>query len=412
MKPLGFLIRDRRSWAILLLVITTGVTVGVLMCDLALSRGAAGAQRTPHATVKQPGSEIRLSRHTGVLTFTPVATNHLPILLNSSDAMSEPMALTDVAFWAYQLQSISEPGAVETLVGSHYDMLVLEPTCTDWSSDDRDFDTKGMVVQVKRSPASDSTYRKLVIAYIDIGEAEDWRWYWDPEWPEWDCIGDPPAAWPDYVLACDPDGWTGNYPVAYWDEAWKDIILYGQNTGSHPDRDYASALDEVIKHGFDGIYLDWVEGYENTDVITAAQAAGLDPALEMIGFIQEMRDYATARNPNFIIIQQNAAALIEGRPGLTETIDGIAQEAIWYDGDATDDWNDPDGYDWINDAGLTDYYIGYLDQYLAAGLPVLNCEYALIYAGAAYTNSYARGYVPYATRRSLSQMTTTPPPGY
>jgi cysteinyl-tRNA synthetase len=341
-----------------------------------------------------------------------VATNYLPIVLNSSDTMSEPIPLADVAFWAYQLQSISEPGAVDALIASHYDMLVLEPTRTDWSSDDKTFDTKGMIAQLKSSPASDRTYRKLVIAYIDIGEAEDWRWYWDPEWPEWDCVGDPPAVWPDYVLACDPDGWTGNYPVAYWDERWKDIIIYGKDTGSDPARDYNSAIDEAIKDGFDGIYLDWVEGYENTDVITAAQAAGLDPAIEMIGFIQEMRDYATARNSDFIIIQQNAAALIEGRPGLTGTIDGIAQEAIWYDGDATDNWNDPNGYDWINDTGLTDYYIGYLDQYLAAGLPVFNCEYALDYADAAYTNSYARGYVPYVTRRSLSQMTTTAPPGY
>jgi cysteinyl-tRNA synthetase len=393
-------------------VLTAGVTMGALMCGLALSKGVVGAQGTPRMTVEQPGGEIMPLRHTNALTLTPVATNYLPIVLNSSDAMSQPMALADVAFWAYQLQSISEPRAVYTLVASHYDMLVLEPTRTDWSSDDRDFDAKGMVAQLKRSPASDSTYRKLVIAYIDIGEAEDWRWYWDPGWPEWDCTGDPPAEWPDYVLACDPDGWTGNYPVAYWDERWKDIIIYGENTGSDPARDYSSAIDEALKDGFDGIYLDWVEGYENTDVITAAQAAGLDPALEMIGFIQEMRDYATARNPNFLIIQQNAAALIEGRSGLTGTIDGIAQEAIWYDGDATDDWNDPNGYDWINDIDLTDYYIGYLDQYLAAGLPVLNCEYALDYADAAYTNSYARGYVPYVTRRSLSQMTTTPPPGY
>ncbi len=399
----------RIAW---LVVIFAAASTLVSLCHLALSEKTSAALRLAEPVVEQGSGEAGYLYHTMAVTFTPVATNYLPILLNSSDAMSEPMALADVAYWAYQLQSISEPGAVDGLVASHYDMLVLEPTRTDWSSDDRSFDTKGMAAQLKSSPASDGAYRKLVIAYIDIGEAEDWRWYWDPAWPEWDCEGEPPAEWPDYVLACDPDGWTGNYPVAYWDEDWKDIIIYGQHTGSHPDRDYTSAVDEAIKDGFDGIYLDWVEGYENTDVITAAQAAGLDPALEMIEFIQEMRDYATTRNPNFVIIQQNAAAMIDGHPGLTGTIDGIAQEAIWYDGDATDGWNDPDGYDWINDAGLTDYYISYLDRYLVAGLPVLNCEYALAHASAAYANSHARGYVPYVTRRSLSQMTTTPPPGY
>ena len=155
-----------------------------------------------------------------------------------------------------------------------------------------------------------------------------------------------------------------------------------------------------------------MEGYENTDVIAAAQAEGKDPAVEMIAFIQEMRDYAAARNPDFLVIQQNAASLIDGHPELFNVIDAISQEAIWYDGDATEDWYDPDGYDWVNDADLTNYYIDYLDQYLTAGVPVFNCEYALEYAATAYANSYAEGYVPYVTRRSLSWLTTTPPPGY
>ena len=52
-----------------------------------------------------------------------------------------PMPLEKVTYWAYQLQDLSMPGAVDALVNSHYDMLVLEPTRTDWSSDDRYFDT-------------------------------------------------------------------------------------------------------------------------------------------------------------------------------------------------------------------------------------------------------------------------------
>jgi cysteinyl-tRNA synthetase len=326
------------------------------------------------------------------------------------DALSGPLSLSDVSYWAYQLQETGETGAVDALVASRYDMLVLEPTRTDWSSDDRYFDTRGMTGQLKGSYASDEEHRKLVIAYVDIGEAEDWRWYWT--WSrDWDCTGSPPADWPDYVLACDPDGWTGNYPVAYWDEEWKDILIYGKQTGSHPDRDYVSALDEVIKDGFDGIYLDWVEGYEDEAVIAAGQAAGVDPAAEMIALVREIHDYATVRDPDFLVIQQNAAALIDGHPELTNLIDAIAQEAIWYDGDATDAWQDPDGYDWEQPAELTDYYIQWLEAYLNADLPVLDCEYALDYAGAAYVNAYAQGYVPYVTRRSLSRLTTTPPPG-
>ena len=125
-----------------------------------------------------------------------------------------------------------------------------------------------------------------------------------------------------------------------------------------------------------------------------------------------MRDYATLRDPNFIIIQQNAASLIDGHPELTNVIDAIAQEAIWYDGDADVDWDDPNGYDYANGQDLVDYYIDYLWEYRVAGLPVFDCEYALEHAADAYTKSYDEDFIPYATRRSLSRLTTTPPPGY
>ncbi len=320
---------------------------------------------------------------------------------------SQDIAGFQIRYWAYQIQDVAVPGAVDALADSRYDMLVLEPTRTDWSSDDRSFDTRAMVERLKQTKGSDGVQRKLIIAYIDIGEAEDWRWYWtwSKEWSQ----GEPlPADWPDYILTHDPDGWEGNYPVAYWDERWKDIIIYGENQDSSPYGDYNSVIDEVIKDGFDGVYLDWVEGYENDAVMAEAQRQGKDSAVEMIEFIQEMREYAEQRNPDFIIIQQNAAALIEGHPELFSSIDAIAQEGIWYDGDATDDWNDPDGYDFVNDSSLVDYYLEYLDQYKAVGVPVFNCEYALEYADDAYEMSYEKGYIPYCTRRSLSGLAIHP----
>jgi cysteinyl-tRNA synthetase len=324
---------------------------------------------------------------------------------------AEPIHLPQVKFWAYQIQDLSEPSAVDKLANSHYDMLVLEPTRTDWSSDDRCFDTKAMVSQLKDSKASDGVHRKLIIAYIDVGEAENWRWYWtwSREWPRHEPR---PADWPDYILAQDPDGWEGCFPLAYWMEEWKDIVIYGRNHDSSPYGDYNSVIDEVIKDGFDGIYLDWVEGFEDDAVTAEAQRHGKDPALEMLQFIEDMRDYATVRNPGFVIIQQNAAALCERHPELFSVIDAISQEAIWYDGAAFDDWSARGGYDIANDLSLSDYYLGYLEQYLRARVPVFNCEYAGEYAIDAYDRSYHEGYVPYCTRRPLSRLTTIPPPGY
>jgi cysteinyl-tRNA synthetase len=327
---------------------------------------------------------------------------------------SGPLPLAQVQFWGYQIQSLDVESAIDVLAASRYDMLVLEPTRTD--VDAADFDTKAMVDRLKATRAHDGVHRKLVIAYLDIGEAEDWRWYWtwskEAEEAQIPKDVDLPDDWPDYIVARDPDGWVGNYPVAYWESEWKDIIIYGQNQETTAEHDFTSAVDELILDGFDGIYLDWVEGFENEHVIAAAQAEGLDAAEEMIRFIGELRDYARGRDPDFLVIQQNAAALIDGRPELLNEIDAIAQEGIWFDGGATDDWDELTDY-WETDAELTSEYIGFLDRYLAGGIPVFACEYALEdNAAEAYTRAADRGYVGYVTRRSLSRLTDTPPPGY
>ena len=211
----------------------------------------------------------------------------------------------------------------------------------------------------------------------------------------------------DNTLSCDPDGWSGNYPVAYWDSRWKDLMIYGAEGASGP---FVSALDEVLLDGFDGIYLDWVEGYEDSAVMAAGQAAGVDTAAEMVALIREIRDYARARDPDFLIIQQNAAALSQLHPELLQLVDAIAQEGVWFDGQGDGDWSDSQGYDQPTDPDLTSYYIEHLDRHLAADLPVFVCECALGHADQAYQNAYRQGYVPYVTRRSLSRLSTTPPP--
>lgn len=147
-------------------------------------------------------------------------------------------------------------------------------------------------------------------------------------------------------------------------------------------------------------------------MIRVAQANSLDPADEMIAFIREMRAYARLIDPDFLIIQQNAFSLIDGHPELLEVVDAISQEAIWYDGVATDDWNDPNGYDRVNDSSYSKRIMSHLDLYLSVGLPVFDCEYALINAEIAYSNTLGKGYRPYVTRRSLRQLTTTLSPGY
>ncbi|PIE19563.1 MAG: glycoside hydrolase, end-alpha-1,4-polygalactosaminidase [Proteobacteria bacterium] len=310
-------------------------------------------------------------------------------------------ALHDVKYWAYQIQSLWKTGAIDTLVASQYDLVVIDPTRSNKAH--ANFDTKGAVTKLKASTGL-SGKPKIVIAYIDIGEAESWRDYWEYWWT-------PPTPGkkgnPSFLLAPDPDGWTNNYPVAYWDDRWKSVIIHSAN----------SLLKQILDDGFDGVYLDWVEGYLNKDVIAEAKAQKRDPAFEMTKFIGEMRAYARKRDPSFLFIQQNAAELGNERLDSLGLIDAIAQEQIWFDGKADTEWADATACDIkvpaTGDKYSQAHYLGKLKLYKDYNVPIFNCEYACgANAQAAYQSSSAEGFIPYVSRRPLDRLTDTPPPGY
>ena len=79
---------------------------------------------------------------------------------------------------------------------------------------------------------------RLVICYMSIGEAEDYRYYWSSL---------------DKTLLCkeNPD-WKGNFAVKYWEADWKSVI-YGN------DQSYTK---KILDAGFNGVYMDIIEAYE------------------------------------------------------------------------------------------------------------------------------------------------------
>ena len=91
-----------------------------------------------------------------------------------------PIAIGLVKSWAYQIQGLEYEGAVEKLARLEVDMLVVEPMGT--LKDNDGFDAKGMVKKLKGSASTDPRYKKLVLAYVDIGQAEEWRTYFRDDW--------------------------------------------------------------------------------------------------------------------------------------------------------------------------------------------------------------------------------------
>jgi len=324
-----------------------------------------------------------------------------------------PLELDKVKCWAYQIQDLDQPGAISALAESRYDMLVIDPTVTYESS----FDARTMVKVLKNSKASDGVHRKLIIAYIDIGQAEEWRWYWNghPTYEQYGAckgsyIQDIQKRFP-WVVACDPDGWAGNYPVAFWDAEWQDIVIHGTDHGSKSGLYFDSMLDEVVQDGFDGVYLDWVEAWEMDAVRQRADQDGVQPAPAMVEFMRAIRAYGRKSNPRFIVIQQNSSDLINhvAAANLAAAVDAIAQEGVWWDGAAVDDdWSNPAGYD--QPTGLQNYYLPRLRKYRAGGFPVFICDYTVKNASKMYAKARDEGFIAYGTRRPLSRLTTTPPP--
>lgn len=130
-------------------------------------------------------------------------------------------------------QYASKTELVNAISATNYDLLILDlfVGVTQLTTNDL---TK---LKIKANGAS-----RLVIAYMSIGEAENYRYYWNTEWED---------ERPDWLEKENPR-WEGNFKVQYWNPEWQ-AIIFGKEE---------SYLDKIISAGFDGVYLDIIEAFE------------------------------------------------------------------------------------------------------------------------------------------------------
>ncbi|MBI5930814.1 MAG: endo alpha-1,4 polygalactosaminidase [Chloroflexi bacterium] len=214
---------------------------------------------------------------------------------------------------------------------------------------------------------------KLVVAYMSIGQAAKFQYYWKPEWKN--------GNWPDWVGEAD-ETWAGDVWVNYWDPTWQEIILTG------PD----AYIDQIIDLGFDGVLLDRV------DAATYFREQGHATAYqEMADFVMAIASHARERSPNFGVFTINGEDIGLQFPDYLEAVTGILVEDLYY-GYPRDHAASPPEWTAEREAML--------DQWVAAHKIVLTVDYTLIpdQIDDAYTRSTARGYVPYCAERGLSRM--------
>lgn len=241
-------------------------------------------------------------------------------------AVSGREDLSWVQSWAIQLQAAD----IDELVASTYDVVV-----TDYSRDGTDAGayTYAEIERVRNSG-------KLVLAYLSLGEASDFRFYWRSSWRE---------GKPGFIGPANPD-WPGAYKVKYWRKAWWDKCVRPH-------------LDRILAAGFDGVWLDSVDAYwfwytQGEDPVRSAN--------RMAGLVRKTAEYARASfGEHFVVCPNNGLAMLDDasttwKNNYISDVDAVGVESLFYDYWSADDQA---------------YRLAKLAQFAAAGKKIFNVEY-------------------------------------
>lgn len=230
-----------------------------------------------------------------------------------------------VCRWGCQYQKID----LDAVAKSDLDLIVLDPI------------VEGRPLHM----AADSPLRRkpdggrrLVFAYLCVGEAESYRPYWQVGWRE------QPPPW----LGAENARWPGSFAVRYWHPAWQDMLL-------GPD----GALERITAAGFDGVFLDRVDAYGDWP------GEGQQAQRAMMGLVERIAERLRSRTPKGMVVSQNAEPLL-AHERFRSAIDAVSKESLLYN---------LRGANLPNPAEDVSWSLTYLRQAQAAGLPVLAIEY-------------------------------------
>ncbi|HEX9637110.1 MAG TPA: MJ1477/TM1410 family putative glycoside hydrolase [Acidobacteriota bacterium] len=309
-----------------------------------------------HVAVAPDGRAITLNFPALAYPFAGVAapTTLAAAIADHAGRWSHRGVVFGLDDWGYQLQGYESD--LGELAASAFDLLVI-----DYSRDgtaETEFNA-GQIAAVRDGIGGS----KVVLAYLSIGEAESYRYYFDPDWidPE---TGQPSAAAPSFLDGPNSD-FPDNYKVRYWMPGWRAILFGRASPGL--ERSY---LDRILQAGFDGVYLDIIDAYETY----GPDGTNLRPsaASDMARLVLDLAEYARRAysRTDFIVVPQNGSGLLERlEPGLgseyLRAIQAIGAEDTFYFGDLEEN----------NPLDPQTEVIAQLRQFRSAGNLVLAIDY-------------------------------------
>lgn len=299
--------------------------------------------------------------------------------------------------WGYMLQGagggVLEPAV---LAASSFDLIV-----SDFSRDGTGANrfTPAEVVSIQSGPGGPS----VAVAYLSIGEASEFRDHWVPAWTSNGLAsGNLTGAAPGWLGPNNPD-WPESRKVRYWDSDWQNEIFNAAGTGW---------LDQIVAQGFDAAYLDIVDAYHfwgaevgATDQQPGDPATLADAAARMIDFVTALTAHARLANPDFFVIPQNGAFIMDDlgadaarRAAYLDAIGAIGVEDVYFSG----------GLDENNAFSPDTDRVAILQQdFLANGIPVFAVDYVNTGDGvqSLFDESAADGFIGFAApSRALDQL--------
>ncbi len=263
---------------------------------------------------------------------------------SESQPIVDSGSLADRVFsWACVYQKV----AVSAIRKNAADMIVVEP----------DFYSYRDVQSIRESG-------KMVIAYLSVGEGEDYRAYASK------------PGFKDLVIRENPH-WPGNYRVSYWDERWRKILT-----------DYGL---EILGKGFDGILFDVVDAWESFPEDPGKEA-------KMAHLLSELVRTFRASRSGLAMLLQNSHELFDF-PEIRSGFDGMTQEGLfetWMDQDPAESWRKAK-ISALRRLRRTGKFIGVLDYTRRqARMQLIRNKVAL------------EGFIPYFSTRKLDRLFDVP----
>lgn len=227
-----------------------------------------------------------------------------------------PLARGDA--WLYQLQN----PIPRKIAHAGFETAVIDYSKT---GSDRGKHPRSQIRKLSRNGIA-------TFAYLSIGEAENYRFYWKRAWVARRDTNQFTASAPAWLGTTNPD-WIGNYKVRYWDPDWRDSIL----------KPY---IDRIVRQGFDGVYLDIIDAFEywadpasyrgNGEAFQPGDPRGneREAARRMIELVRWIAAYGRKQSKGrFLVIPQNGEGILRYDRGgkYLRTIHGIGIEDLFYD---------------------------------------------------------------------------------